>query len=49
MAKWAMSLGAEAGARYLHGILDYSVGNEERPIPPWDAVCGGEDVKYRNI
>lgn len=48
LAQWATSLGAQAGARYLRGILDYADSNTERPQPPWEVVCGVDEVEYRN-
>lgn len=38
LVEWAMALGAKAGARYLHNILDHIDGNTERPVPPWEAM-----------
>lgn len=48
LAQWATALGAQAGARYLRGILDYADSNTERPQPPWEVVCGMDEVEYRN-
>lgn len=35
LASWATALGAEAGARYLIDIFDYSASGGSRPMPPW--------------
>jgi len=35
LASWASALGAEAGARYLVKILDYSANGGARPMPAW--------------
>ena len=35
VARWAQSLGAEAGAQYLLDIISYHEGKRERPPPPW--------------
>jgi len=35
LASWATALGAEAGARYLINILDYTANGGSRPMPPW--------------
>ena len=36
LAKWANCLNGDSGARYLSRILDYQLGAEERPFPPWE-------------
>lgn len=42
LARWATSLGAQAGARYLTDILAHADGHRERPAPPWDRLHGLE-------
>lgn len=42
LARWARSLGAQAGARYLTDILAHADGHLERPAPPWDRLHGLE-------
>jgi hypothetical protein len=32
---WATTLGAEAGARYVFSILEYTANGGSRPMPPW--------------
>lgn len=35
LARWATSLGAQAGAEYLQELLEHRAGVRERPVPPW--------------
>jgi len=44
LAQWAVALGAQAGARYVLSILDYSVGTTKRPLPPWEVVQSVEEM-----
>jgi glycosyltransferase involved in cell wall biosynthesis len=38
IASWARALDANAGARYLINIFDYSINGGIRPSPPWQKV-----------
>jgi len=44
LAQWAVALGAQAGARYVLSILDYSFGTTKRPLPPWEVVQSVEEM-----
>ncbi len=35
LAKWALCLGSDAGARYLGNILNHAESGVDKPMPPW--------------
>ena len=38
LSTWATCLGADAGADYLLQILSHSLGEGDRPVPPWEVA-----------
>ena len=38
ISDWAKCLGSEAGAKYLHTVINTVYGDKERPLAPWEEV-----------